>query len=64
MDEEESVNTHVINCARCGESHFLHFIPFHLPIIIERANLTFTHWALCPITYEPILFYIEEEQDE
>lgn len=45
-------------CARCGKNHdYLKFKPFTR----NRNNLPFSHWALCPISKEPILLQCIEE---
>ena len=42
------------NCARCGGQHKnLEFTQLKRPVAVLVA--TFTHWALCPKTKEPIL---------
>ena len=46
---------HVVNgCARCGQTH--------VNIVFKRFKngpilRTYTHWALCPETGEPIIMY-------
>jgi hypothetical protein len=39
-------------CTRCGAVHVdLMFVPLHNPLD------DFSHWALCPLLGEPILFF-------
>lgn len=51
-------------CARChGEGHQdLLFQKFLHPI--EVGAYTFTHWAICPVTNEPILLTTEAPKEE
>lgn len=44
----------VINCARCGSDHQqLKMKKMLKPIKIARS--VWTHWALCPLSQDPIL---------
>lgn len=48
----------VVNCARCGRKHVnLEFALFTQPC---GRN---THWAVCPVVYEPILLRMVPETD-
>lgn len=41
-------------CARCGTPHRLLFARLLRPI--QTCSTTvFTHWAICPVTHEPVL---------
>lgn len=45
-------------CARCGadEHRQISFRPFTNPV--EMNDGEFTHWAICPVTREPILLFV------
>lgn len=46
-------------CARCGETHGrLVFIALASPGLVWGIHNT--HWATCPVTDEPIMFYWRE----
>lgn len=48
------------NCKRCGKNHRqLLFFEFIQPVCIGDYRINF--WSTCPITTEPILMRIEEE---
>lgn len=50
-----TVTTNISNCARCGGNHVaMKFEP------LKRAMVehSLTHWAMCPITQEPVLLGI------
>jgi hypothetical protein len=60
MLDDKSILVIVKSCARCGEDHtYLEFKLFTEPMVI--AEITFTHWAVCPVTKEPILMRIIDE---
>jgi hypothetical protein len=53
------IETDVVHCARCGETHRnLFFKPFG-----HRAA-HYTHFAACPETGEPILMHVEKLDDK
>lgn len=43
------------NCARCGHDHELLWAS-----LLDNPPDSFTHWTLCPIVHQPILFRITE----
>lgn len=50
-------------CTRCGGDHEgLDWTPFARPII--RGLSTFTHWATCPGTGDPIMLVVGGFQSE
>jgi hypothetical protein len=52
------MKTDIFDCARCDQDHAgLSFQALHRPVEVEPgvAAYTFTHWAPCPTTGEPIL---------
>lgn len=49
------MNVDVNRCARCGQDH--EGLEFRL---FDRPCGEWTHWAMCPVTQEPILCRIEE----
>lgn len=51
----------VKNCARCGGDHWMVFNPFQNPAYLPGG--VFTHWAMCPVTQEPVLLMITEDED-
>ena len=50
---DDSVKTTVENCARCGTGH--KDIKFAK---LKRACASWTHWAICPETGEPIMLKV------
>ena len=48
-------------CPRCGEPHMngnLTLIPFAKPVTVgDTFLIDLTHFATCPVTNEPILFW-------
>lgn len=50
----EDGRTEINNCARCGGSHRVVFKKLARPMTESRH----THWALCPVTDEPILMRV------
>ncbi len=44
-------------CCRCQQAHLdgLFFAAFKSPVRDDYRNVQYTHWALCPITGEPLL---------
>jgi hypothetical protein len=49
------------SCTRCHKSHDeLEFHEFNTPVY-EGDSLIWTHWAMCPDNYEPILLLVEEK---
>lgn len=59
-----SVRTTVKGCARCEGDHAgLAFEPLRRPMEVEPGvrAYTYTHWAPCPVTGEPILLRIVED---
>lgn len=62
---ESKLKVGVRNCARCGDDHSgLVFKAFTIRPITHGDGVTFTHWALCPNTGEPIIMEIEKTEDE
>jgi hypothetical protein len=62
----------IANCGRCGDSHpvdELDWQVFKNPIIgvVRFGGVNgegqFTHWAMCPTNYEPILFWRGKRAD-
>lgn len=53
MNVDYSVKTTVENCARCGTGH--KNIKFAK---LKKPCVSWTHWAICPETGEPILLKI------
>lgn len=54
--EKSSVTVDVYKCARCGSEHpQLKFTAFTIPAIVHGTNVTYTHFAMCPVCNEPIL---------
>lgn len=50
--ENRSFTTDVSKCARCGQDHeSLVFSPLN-------NHPTYSHWVLCPVTFQPILLRI------
>lgn len=55
------VVTSVQNCARCdGDHKSLSFKEMRSPI--ECGSVDLTHWAVCPVTGDPVLLRIIEEE--
>ena len=55
---ETKIRTDLFGCARCGGAHIgLTFHELIHPIAAEEdvEAYTFTHWATCPTTKEPIV---------
>jgi len=45
-------------CARCGKNHrAVVFKKFRRPLQFKSKEIP-THWGICPVTKEPILFWI------
>ncbi len=56
---EKGMRVTIVDCARCGETHYdLEFTRFTRPIELEK---TYTYWTVCPETDKPILMRIIEE---
>lgn len=52
------------SCARCGGNHdSLEFKEFKIPIK-DSDKETWTHWATCPSTGDPVLMKIPKSEDE
>lgn len=54
------MNIDVRNCARCGQDHdALTFKQFQRPVTEDKdkdnETILWTHWAVCPVTDDPIL---------
>jgi hypothetical protein len=47
--------TRVLNCARCGEDHWL--VEFNAFV---RPPADATHWGTCPTTKDPILLVMRQ----
>jgi hypothetical protein len=55
---------HLLNCARCtGEHQDLVFKEFHIPILVGKDD-PLTHFAICPVTGEPILLSVRVVADD
>lgn len=60
-----TIKTNVGNCARCGGDHDgLEFTPFARPVVLAQSAgiAAVTHWALCPVTGEPIMLHIVSDE--
>jgi len=60
-----TIKTNIGNCARCGSDHDgLEFTPFARPVVLARSAgiAAVTHWALCPVTGEPIMLHIVSDE--
>lgn len=55
MNSQNEMVTHVRNCQRCGQDHFMKFAPLTNP-----AD-EWDHWGMCPITTQPVLMRFVEE---
>lgn len=57
MAEDEAPQPRVVNvtgCSRCGGEHReVKFLPFVKPP--SYLGLTWTHWAICPETGDPVM---------
>jgi len=54
---DDYITTHLLNCARCGGEHpIITFKLMAIPITEMDSQFTWTHWALCPNSCDPILF--------
>ena len=54
---------HLRSCSRCTLDHFkLEAIPFtHQPYLdVAKRKYHFTHFAICPMTLEPILMRLQD----
>ncbi len=62
----EPITLSIVGCARChGDGHYdLIFAPFTFPVELDGGE-PLTHWALCPVTGEPILLlFVSDTADE
>ena len=56
---------HLKNCARCKKNHrTLNLKKMRYPIPEADGSVTWTHWAKCPNTGDPVLFSIIEMEEE
>ena len=56
--DDKSITADIVNCARCGQDHYdLEFKQFRITPV-EINDLVFSHWALCPLAKDPILYRI------
>lgn len=53
--DPQIVKTPVRNCARCGGNHDLAFQP------LTNPPASYTHWAPCPTSGQPILMRVEDD---
>jgi len=60
----KEITTTLRNCARCGSGHGLTFQPFKQFVIdSESGEVRYTHWAMCPLSDEPILMRVVDEPE-
>lgn len=63
LDDKQFTEKELIGCARCGDRHeSLEVIPFDNPPDWDADSDIPTHWAECPNTGDPILFYVREAE--
>ncbi len=55
--------TQIRNCARCGGNHDLLFTEMKGEPI-EAIEGDFTHWAMCPITRQPIVMMMNAQRND
>lgn len=55
------VKVQVYGCARCTQDHQIYFKPFIYQPVIDKDEVEYTHWAMCPVLNEPILMRIIDE---
>lgn len=52
----------ITSCARCGNDHeSLLFKEMKRPIPDGEDDVPWTHWALCPVSKDPILLCIMQD---
>jgi hypothetical protein len=55
----------VRRCARCAGDHDdVTFLPFTKPNVVGSTGITYTHFAMCPTTNEPILLRFVQKSPE
>jgi hypothetical protein len=60
---EVALGSGLENCARCGGTHAeLEWHPFKLPVELDEVA-SFRHWATCPVSGDPILMFVREDQN-
>lgn len=62
MTKHEPFRVMVLKCHRCNGNHFVRFRPFKRQPPPDVK--TYTHWAKCPNSGEPILSRIRPEDVE
>lgn len=62
-NEDYTMKTNIISCARCGENHEnLEISKLTNPIEIDGVNgHKINYWAVCPKLNEPIIIMVIEE---
>lgn len=57
--------TRIVHCARCGTTHDIEVRPFsNVPKNILNNEPICTHFAICPVTNEPILIVVYDKWRE
>ncbi len=66
LDTGVPFGVNVSGCARCGHDHVdLRFIPFtNGPHRDDDNSIAWTHWAICPEIFEPVLLRFIKDDDE
>lgn len=59
---EQRMEIIVRSCARCGQTHKVHFEKFAQNPIIAYGDIM-THWGMCPNINEPILMRIINDEN-
>lgn len=65
MPEPGAEKTNVPKCTRCHLEHKgLEFLRLTFPLMPIGSTAALTHWAMCPVTGEPILMWDRKNELE